>query len=162
MFLNDETFDFSDSMVAELAEMVNSGFICYIHLKTKKIKTVLIADDGFDYDDEDDLNAKDLREIEEDRINFAKLDKPTSREGYEIMEEFAQQVSNRRAQEALYNALDGRRPFRNFKDTVDRYGAVRQEWFAFRDKAQKELVERQLQKLFRAHYYGGLYANEEE
>jgi hypothetical protein len=53
---------------------------------------------------------------------------------YDIMEEFAESVTNTRANELLMVALEGKGAFRRFKDTLHRVG-LNEEWFAFKHKA---------------------------
>jgi hypothetical protein len=50
------------------------------------------------------------------------------------MAEFADAVADSRLQRALWVALDGRRPFRRFKDTLAGHPRERERWFAFREE----------------------------
>ena len=52
------------------------------------------------------------------------------------MEDFIEMVGDRRMRNRLERAIEGRRPFRRFKDTVDTNEHVRQQWFAFRDERE--------------------------
>ncbi len=66
-----------------------------------------------------------------------------SRVWYEDMVDFAEQVSDSKARNALLGALDGRRAFRRFKDELHRRNPqLIQEWYAFRDaRANRRAVE---------------------
>ena len=60
---------------------------------------------------------------------------------YDIMVEFVETVGNRRKQELLGAALDGKGPFRAFKDTLWRVD-LREEWFAFKHMAYVEIARK--------------------
>lgn len=50
---------------------------------------------------------------------------------YDIMEDFADQVQNQRKAAILFRALNGRKPFRHFKDAINNLG-IAEEYYAFR------------------------------
>ena len=54
-----------------------------------------------------------------------------SREGYRTMEDFIDTVANRRLQEQLAQAIQGRGAFRRFKDVLINHLGERERWFAF-------------------------------
>jgi Uncharacterised protein family (UPF0158) len=85
---------------------------------------------------------------------FAKLRKKTafqeivameSRDSFSVMEDFANQVNDARLQEKLFNALNRKHPFREFKFVIDNSGEYRNAWFDFKNKRYFEWVENQLQ-----------------
>lgn len=83
---------------------------------------------GIDWDDE------------ESDERYEPLPEQDSREEYQWMEDFTYQLKDENRQKALFNALNRRKPFRNFKDAVLNQG-VREEWFEFRDKMiEKEII----------------------
>lgn len=57
------------------------------------------------------------------------------RQAFEIMEEFTGQCRDARLARALGQALQQRKPFRRFKDTLAAYPAQREAWFAFEREA---------------------------
>ncbi len=56
-----------------------------------------------------------------------------SREGYQTMQRFVEQVDDTALRERLAGALVGRGAFRRFKDQLLDVPEVRQQWFAFKD-----------------------------
>ena len=52
---------------------------------------------------------------------------------YGWMAEFAPSVANERLRDRLERALDGRHPFRRFKDVLAQHPAERERWFRFHD-----------------------------
>lgn len=65
------------------------------------------------------------------------IDVPSSREGFEIMEDFKSQCPDDRQQDMLDFALEQRHPFSAFKNAVYRIG-IQEEWFEYRNAAMKE------------------------
>jgi len=60
------------------------------------------------------------------------------------MEHFIDTVDNERLREKMIDALSRRKPFQNFKSTIDNSGDYRDKWFKFKERAMMEWVERQL------------------
>jgi hypothetical protein len=58
---------------------------------------------------------------------------------YDIMREFCGTVKNKKIRDDLHRALDGRSPFRAFKDKIQDHD-VQGEWFRYRDGALKKLA----------------------
>lgn len=63
-----------------------------------------------------------------------------SRESFGCMEDFADQVTDKRKQEHLYRALNRRHPFSNFRYAVEDTGLL-QDWYHFRDEWYKQKAE---------------------
>ena len=58
--------------------------------------------------------------------------------GYRLMSEFTGTVEDSTARAALERALNGRRPFRAFKDTLFEFPPVRDDWFRFHHERMLE------------------------
>ena len=61
---------------------------------------------------------------------------------FEIMEYFAEQCGDTRLARALRQALQQRKPFRRFKDTLATHPAQRDAWFAFERHAMAVIARR--------------------
>ena len=68
----------------------------------------------------------------------------SSREGYGMMRAFTNELAPSREKFALEDALEERKPFRRFKETVGNYPALEQRWYAFQEAAQIRLAEQWL------------------
>jgi len=58
---------------------------------------------------------------------------------YDIMEAFADSITDTRARELLFVSLEGKGAFRRFKDTLIRVG-LRDEWFVFKHNAYVKIA----------------------
>jgi len=99
----------------------------------------LLSDDLDDDDDDfEDEGAEIRRAIdadEEDR--YILIPSLGSHEGFRMMERFAA-AQEGRVREALFDALDRRRPFRSFKDALTGFPEVRDRWFAYHEERLRE------------------------
>ena len=68
-----------------------------------------------------------------------------SREMYEVMVEFSQQFEGK-IEEALYQALNGRKPFRAFKEAASVVGVIEQ-WYDFELQYAKNQMNKWLKQL---------------
>ena len=66
----------------------------------------------------------------------------SSSEGYEIMEEFIDQLPQSRAKQVLSDAIAQKKPFRRFKDALEGLGSVRDQWFKFEKQCQYREIKR--------------------
>ena len=64
---------------------------------------------------------------------FIRIEPSDSRSGYRDMEEFIATVQDAYLQERLGRAINGRHPFRSFKEVLDSYPHERERWFEFKD-----------------------------
>lgn len=65
----------------------------------------------------------------------------SSSQAFDVMKDFANQLETMTLKIELINALDRKRPFRNFKDIIDSSDS-RQDWFDFQEVAYKEYVRK--------------------
>ncbi|MCX7048417.1 MAG: UPF0158 family protein [Candidatus Sumerlaeota bacterium] len=112
------------------------------------IMTVLDKETGdviplMEYDTLED--EKEIREkIEAEPERYPAIEPLSSSEGYRIMEDFVTSLPQSENKEALWNALQGKKPFRGFKDALFDMGSLREQWFAFHDAAMREYVKNEL------------------
>ena len=57
-----------------------------------------------------------------------------SRESFRVMAEFAESFENNTTKIKLLTALEGHKPFANFKHQIENSGETRELWFAFEEK----------------------------
>ncbi len=125
-----------------IAEELESGMKCFFALKTGEIRTVPDFDDWLELDDE--VFKQELRAIDEKRDDYFEFSRPGSRESYQIMVDFAEEIEHTRLQNKLLNALDKRKPFQHFKREIDNSGEYRQKWFDYRKMRYIQWVKEQI------------------
>lgn len=119
----------------ELALTMHSDeWASYLDMRTGEIRVARADQDaGADQEREDyELTEEEAEAGLADGTLIA-VEPLASSVEYAWMAEFADTVPDARLRGSLQVALDGRRPFRRFKDTLAEHPRERERWFAFRD-----------------------------
>jgi len=133
----------TDAQIKEIAEMIDCGFRCYVHTHSNEL--IFIPD--YDRNPEIDIDtwADEMSKIEENYDEYFELEPLPSHESFRIMEEFTNTLSQTsRLRDRLIDALENRRPFRNFKFVIDNSGEFRQHWFDFKAEWLQHWVREQI------------------
>lgn len=83
------------------------------------------------------LDDGDVPEDLEDNPRYLLIDPLESHESFQIMEDFVDSLGDIKDADRLRDALNRRKPFRQFKDTLHEHTDLSDEWYAFE---QKELA----------------------
>ncbi len=86
-------------------------------------------------------NFEDLNEDELDELFEKSIMLPTRYDinEYEMMENFAETISDAKLQNQLYISLNGSGAFRRFKGTCTNFNII-DDWYKFRDERYKEIA----------------------
>jgi len=87
--------------------------------------------------------AKDAEAVlDDDRERFKEIPRIESHESYKIMESFIATVKDKRIQNILSSAIQGRGAFRRFKDTIAEWPDLQKQWFSYKDNtARQEVID---------------------
>lgn len=77
----------------------------------------------------------------EDNPRYLPIAAIASHDAFQIMEDFVDGLGDSPEAEALHAALNGRKPFRRFKDALPDYPELRDCWFAFEEARLNRLAE---------------------
>jgi hypothetical protein len=91
-------------------------------------------------DADDDISYEDVEN--EDR--YFSIEPITSHEAYEIMQDFAASVESDEIRGHLFEVLERKKPFRNFKDTLTDYPDIEKDFYEYKDNRLKEILRDQL------------------
>lgn len=128
--------------IKEIAEQLECGFSVYFHKETGEL--VCIPDEDQHIGMEMEFWQEDIDKVEENFQDYLQFTTMESGESFEIMADFAEQLTDERLQTALIEALNRSKPFRGFKHIIDHAGPQRQHWFDFKSKRFMEWTEAQL------------------
>ncbi len=122
-------------IVKKVAKLVNQGNTCYIHRKNRKIITV---------DPESDNQVPD--EMKPDDFIIVP---PMPRQALTFaMKDFISEVTDRSVEKELINALQRKKPQRNFMQVIDSRVDIGQHWRRYR----AEQCEKYVRQLFIDEY----------
>jgi len=115
LFLDDIAFALEDSAA-----------LWYIHKMTLEI-TFLSGDD------DTDESADERDKIEENIDDYILIERLEPHVMFNLMEEFTEQVDKPGLKQQLQIVLSGKKPFANFRNTLNYYGDYLEEWYAFKN-----------------------------
>jgi hypothetical protein len=136
---------FQDEAIKSIAEDLQSDLKCYVNKKTKELVSIIPLDQ---------IDDEEICELERERYeshgdHLIELDKMPSRMAFQVMEEFVEQLADKRFQVRLMDTLERKKPFRNFRHQVDN-SLYREDWFAYRDQRYFDWVKKQLVSIERS------------
>ena len=98
--------------------------------------------EGHDHDWMNEMLDQARAIIRDSKDRYHYIPQQSSDEGWQIMENFIEEVDEENLQEKLYIAIRGKGAFRRFKDVLLNYPDHREQWFAFKNDAhKKEIME---------------------
>jgi len=119
---------------------------CFIHKLT--LEVVTYPEDFLFYGDLDPkLWKEELRKIKKEKKNYIEIEKMNSTQSFDIIEEFIDTLQNSSTKIRLLRAIEGRKPFANFKHQIENSGPERELWFAFRREKNIQWIEDQLNSI---------------
>jgi hypothetical protein len=131
------------NIIREIAQELDCGNECYYNLKTNEIIAIPNFSQVSDEEEFKEIFRKDLEKINGNKTGFIKIEIPESFQSFRIMERFVVQLNDQNFKSELQDILGNKKPFRNFKNTIDQ-SEFRQSWFDFKQKELEKIVENQL------------------
>lgn len=119
--------DITDALTTRF-DMEEGGF--YLDIETGDI---LLSTEG--------LDEGDLPEDLEDNPRYRLIDPLASHESFQIMEDFVDNLGDTKEADRLRDALNRRKPFRQFKDTLHDHTNLSDTWYAFEQKELARLAK---------------------
>jgi hypothetical protein len=134
----------SSSEIKEIAEQMDCGMRCYHNIKTNKL-VFFPADLEFDDDYAAEFFQDDINELQNNADDYHEIEKPESRDSFQIMEDFANSAQiDERFRVKLQTVLELKKPFANFKTCIDN-SDYREDWFSFKSNWMQKWVKDQIE-----------------
>ncbi len=130
-------------IIKEIAQELDCGNDCYYNFKTNEILAIPNFSQIFDEEEFKESFQESLEKIEKHKVEFIKIEVLESFESFKIIERFIDQISDTQLKSELENTLQKRKPFQNFKNSIDN-SKYRQDWFDFKKGELEKIVENQL------------------
>ncbi len=120
-----------EEIIQEIAELNDSGEIVFFHRETHEILSYP-APEPSGYNEFDYL-AEEVHAITDANPElYLRFDPPDTRTSYSIMLGFAESVSNEALKAVLLDALQSKKPFRNFRNAIQTED-VEDDWYDYKD-----------------------------
>ncbi|MGZ5077699.1 MAG: UPF0158 family protein [Methylobacter sp.] len=86
------------------------------------------------------IDEGDVPEDLEDNLRYLLIDPLDSNESFQIMEDFVDSLGDTKDADRLRDALNRRKPFRQFKDTLHEHTDLSDAWYIFEQKELERLA----------------------
>ena len=113
------------------------------YFKLDTLEIIVITDPSFD-DDEEIQKVK--RDIDNNPENYLYIEPVGSDKAFKIMEEFAKTIEKSELQLKLFQVLGRRRPFANFRNTLQYYPEYLDKWYKYKDNYYESLAREWLEE----------------
>lgn len=139
-----------EALVRDIAQNISCGLICHLNMDTLETEEYpqnsemdfWIDDEDEEGDEEDDEDEEDGEEDMPKYLQWKKVlsfEPLESSESFRIMENFARQLDNAKAQNTLLDILNRRKPFAHFNSYIHN-STYKEAWFAFKNNAYEQHV----------------------
>ncbi|WP_139856817.1 UPF0158 family protein [Aequorivita sinensis] len=135
----------NQNIIKEIAQELDCGNDCYYNPKTNELITIPNFGEMLDEDEFRESFGAEFKKVKKNKADFIKIEVLESFESFKIMERFITQIADEQFQAELEIILERKRPFQNFKNTIDN-SDYRQNWFDFKQNALEKIVETQLNR----------------
>ena len=132
----------SKEILNEIADSLQSGFKCFIHRDTGEVVIYMDPEQFPDMDPKD--WKEEISKVRKDKKKFIEIERMDSSDSFRMMEEFVDTLDNNSTKIRLLTALEGHKPFANFKLQIDNSGEYRELWFSFKQQKTIEWVLNQV------------------
>ncbi len=125
--------------IKEIAEILACGELCFFHKPSGSIEH---------HPDPNDLPDPEfwqetINKIEADISNYKRFEKMNSRQSFQVMEYFANSLTDINFRTSLLDLLAEPKPFGKFRRVIDN-SDYRQDWFDFKNQAHIDWVREQI------------------
>ena len=140
-------------VIKDAAEWLAANMVCFFNPETRELVTIPSGVmNEIEWDEEEDERPeeekdlddyadfrKDMKRIYAEWNNIVRIDHPDSHKSFRFMESFVHSLTDSKLRQALSNALQRSKPFRNFNAIIHN-STAREAWFAFKQKCLEEYV----------------------
>jgi len=132
-----------DEIIEEIADQLDCGMKCYLEISSCTIVTTI--KDEYCLDSGIDALDDDINQIKENPSDYFEFQEMESRESFNVMVDFASEITDKEFQARIMKSLNQKSPFRNFKFTLDSSDYYRQMWFDYKKNRYIEFVKSQIE-----------------
>ena len=133
---------FTTEQIREISEQLDSGFLAFYHKVSGEL--IFLPDTDRYMDMETDAWQEDIEKLKKKRSQYQQVEAMHTKDSFNVMVDFAEQVSDANLKSELLDALDRKKPFRHFKYVIDNSPGFRQSWFDFKNNSYIEWTKDQL------------------
>lgn len=138
--------EISEKLIKDIAQELDCGLRVFLHKTTKEY--IAVPDEDMMLVEFEEAWKKESEILEKHADDYIELEKWSATAAFNIMHDFTHQLKdNTQIKVLLLEALEKRKPFREFKFLIDKYDVYRDDWFTFKNAQQELLVKEQIANL---------------
>ena len=130
------------TQLKDIVEQQLMGMVCYVHQRTGQLVTFPDPDRFAEFDDQE--WAAEIEAVKTDPEAYWKVVRMSNQEEFQLLETFANCETAEPLSSQLRTILSQAKPFRQFKEAVDRSSIYRQAWYRFREQGWLNWLAHQL------------------
>lgn len=132
--------------INEIADHLEAGFNCFIHRETYEV--VAFPEDNLYLDLETDAWKEERNKAKKNKKKFIEIGQMVPSEAFRVMAAFVDALPIDAIKIRLLVALEGKKPFANFKHQIHNSGDYREQWFAFKREKLVAWIQEELRFRF--------------
>ena len=135
----------TEEFINDIAQDLDTGLSVFVHRKT--LEKITYPDPDQFADDEMELWQEDIDKVENNSKSYFEIEKWHGSDMHDIMSDFVEEIVRQPVLKGrLMEALQGRKPFQNFKFLIDNSGDIRESWFDYKLQREMDWVRKALQR----------------
>jgi hypothetical protein len=138
---------FNKRIIEDIAERIDCGERVYLHLETGEVRSYPVPVSTFEAAEFDFMKQEVYDVVDNDPEGYLRFDPLNSKVGYEIMEAFVEKMRESPKKALVVAALQGRKPFRIFRETVENHDLL-DDWYDFKESYLKMMVSDLIDKYY--------------
>jgi len=129
-------------LLKEIAEYLDTGMLCFYNKINGELETYpeALEDSGLE-----DEWAEEIGKIEAAPDDYLGIEKMSSHEAFEVMENFINGINHIPTHNKFIDAISRKKPFAHFNNLLSYYPDLREQWFAYKLQSYIEFVKRQVE-----------------
>ena len=119
------------------------GMMCFYHKTTGALESYpdeLRGHSGFD----EEMWEEAINKVEKNYADYIRFEAMAGRDSFSMMEDFISMISNENIRLRFEDAIGYKKPFQNFKQLLQNYPDLREQWFAYKEHRYIEFVREQV------------------
>lgn len=126
--------------IKEIAEQLDCGFRCFWNKQNGEL--VFIPDTLKHPEMDTEAWVEEMEKLDNNLHDFKEFEQLESIDSFEIMAQFVDTFADsNKLKNKLIDALNKKKPFREFKYVIDNSGEYRQKWFEFKNQNLQKWVQ---------------------
>jgi len=129
-------------IIKRIVDELDCGFLCFYHKTTGELESYPDENSNPGFDEE--LWEEVMDKVSENLGDYLEFEPMRGNQSFRVMENFVGQIDHIPTHNKFIDALSRKKPFANFKNLLNYYPDLLEQWYVFKNEAYIEYVKDQL------------------